>query len=60
MKAQVRLALQQAEMRARPRCRRAKNTPFAAEPNELKRRIAATVLAYSRGWNAAQIANEFH
>jgi hypothetical protein len=54
MKARVRLKLLQAEMRARPRSQKTR-----CEPNGLKRRIAATVLAFERGWSPVDIAHVF-
>jgi hypothetical protein len=60
VKARVKLKLQQAEMRARPRCdisRPSQKTPV--EPNELKRMIVATILAHQRHWSAAHIARHF-
>lgn len=57
MKATVRLALEQSEMRSRLKSDHRRR---AARPLDLKRRIAATVLAYERGWTPAEIAELFH
>ncbi|HMB84590.1 MAG TPA: hypothetical protein VKI40_11140 [Terriglobales bacterium] len=66
MKAKVRIAMHQADMRSRLKRRIATNakvrpekTPSAGEPDELKRQIAATVLHVNRGWSAARIARHF-
>jgi hypothetical protein len=58
MKASVRLELQQAEMRSRLRLDRRQRSPETSslEPAGLRRAIAALVLAYGRGWSAADIA----
>jgi hypothetical protein len=56
MKARVKLALQQADMRSR--LTRDNSRP-TARTADLKRRIAATILAYERGWTPAKIASFF-
>jgi len=57
MRAQVKLKLVQADMRSRlvhdHSRRRAPST------TDLKRRVAATILAYERGWTPARIATFF-
>jgi len=55
MKARVKLALQQADMRSRLKHANRRT----ARTTDLKRRIAATILAYERGWAPAQIARFF-
>ena len=55
MKARVKLALQQADMRARLK----RDRPRRVESRDLKRRVAATVLAFHRGWAPAEIARLF-
>jgi hypothetical protein len=57
MKAQIRLAMAQAEMKARPRSRRPAEKTLSG-PAEMKRRIAALVLVHKRGWSAAEIARQ--
>jgi hypothetical protein len=52
MKAKIKLALQRAEMRSG--C-----DPDAAPPDDLRRKIAALVLAYGRSWSATRIARYF-
>jgi hypothetical protein len=54
MKSRTRLALQQAAMRSRPKRKRDRLRSV-----DLKPRIAATVLAYERGYSAADIARLF-
>jgi hypothetical protein len=59
VKARVKLALQQADMRARlkrhPRRRRRR----IAKATNLQRRVVATIFAYERGWAPARIADFF-
>lgn len=56
MRAKVKLALQQADMRSRLKHA---NRGRTARTTDVKRRIAATILAYERGWAPAQIARFF-
>jgi hypothetical protein len=57
MKARVKLALQQADMRSRLKSDR--GGVRTARPIDLKRRVVATIFAYERGWTPARIANHF-
>jgi hypothetical protein len=61
MKASVRLELQQAEMRSRLRLDRRLGAPETSSPESagLRLAIAALILAYGRGWSAADIAHHF-
>jgi hypothetical protein len=64
MKAKVRIALHQANMRSRLKRRiatnaklRSEKTPSAGD-NELQRRVAGTILA-ARGWSAQDLSIHF-
>jgi hypothetical protein len=70
MKSTVRLRLHQAAMRSRDiaamrlrprRDRRDKESirRQAARPDQLKRRIAATIIAHERGWSPQRLATHF-
>ena len=51
--------MQQAALRSRPKRDRNRTRPALDLKDELQRRIAATVLAYQRGYSPADIARLF-
>lgn len=57
MKTTVKLALQQSDMRSR--LKRDRSRLRIVKPVDLKRRVAATILAYERGWDPVRIADHF-
>ena len=66
MKANVKLKLQQAEMRSCLRLDRRQRSPEMPSPempspdsSGLRRAITALILVYGRGWSAADIAHHF-
>jgi len=58
MNTRTRIAMQQAALRSRPKRSQGARSAIKLN-NELQRRIAATTLAYTRGYSPADIAHLF-